>query len=164
MSMYCTFFIPTGYCNKLWIINNEIWIWKYCLLTSTDVALVMVPVATTADILIFLDAYQEHVYAIIEVCFAKWILGNITITFLSVKKGLICLQYQWPRTIAQPAVVYFFWGTFTSSSSRNFGLFWPIWAILLRLLALLGVLYTDLKNVAAYQNWQIWGMIRNSLP
>ena len=117
-------------------MNNEFWIWKYCLLTPTDVALVMVPVATTADILIFLDAYQEHVYAIIEVCFAKWILGNITITFLSVNKGLICLQYQWPRTIAQPTVVYFFRGTFTSSSSRNFGLFWPIWAILSRIHAL----------------------------
>ena len=34
----------------------------------------MVPVARTADILIFLDACQEHVYAIIHVCFAKCIM------------------------------------------------------------------------------------------
>ena len=47
---------------------------KILYLTPTDVVLVMVPVARTADILIFLDACQEHVYAIIHVCFAKCIM------------------------------------------------------------------------------------------
>ena len=45
--------------------------------------------------------------------------------------------------------------------TRNFGLFWPVLSILLRIYALFVVLFTSLNSAAVYQNWQISGI---SLP
>ena len=42
--------------------------------------------------------------------------------------------------------------------TQNFGPFWPILAILSRIYALFGVLFTGLNNVAVYQSLQIWDM------
>ena len=62
-------------------------------------------------------------------------------------------------TAANTSENVFFFKTvpFFAHITQNLGLFWRTWAILSRIYALFGDLFTGLNSVALYQNWQISG-------
>ena len=62
-------------------------------------------------------------------------------------------------------VLFFQAGVLFSIENTNayFGPFWQILAILSRMCALFGVLFTGLNDMAVYQNWQISGMYAMSI-